>query len=174
VAQQARTVPFRSKVALTPGPDYKTYVFASRQFVRGVTVAETRHLLLAPTDAKGATFDIESVRLVTRREALAAVPSGIGWQGLSEIYRETVVARSPEVVRFKVKLPEHPFLDLAIGTIETAPVTFRLSARYGSAPETPLLERTVTTPQRWEEAPVDLAPWAGPRARRCGRRKAWS
>jgi arylsulfatase A-like enzyme len=160
-AEEARTVPFHNKVPLTPGPDLKTYVFSSRQFTRGVAAAEARHLLLAPTDAKGATFDIESVRLVTRREALAAVPSGIGWQGLAEIYRETVVARAPEVARFKLRLPENAFLDLAIGTIDPTPVTFRVSARYGSAPETPLLERTVTTPQRWEEAPIDLAPWAG-------------
>ena len=66
------------------------------------------------------------VQLVFRKEHLASIPSGISWQGLSEIYRESIVARSPEEVRFNLNLPSKPILDLAFGMIEEVPITFRV------------------------------------------------
>src|SRR6267142_1104012 len=62
----------------------------------GKTTADIRHILIRPTDAAGATFEIESIRLVFRKEFLAGIPSGVSWQGLSEIYHETIVSRAPE------------------------------------------------------------------------------
>ncbi len=161
VAQQTRDAPWREKLPLHPGDDVKTYVFGSRMFPRAVVAAEVRHMLLRPSDVKGARFEIESVRLVMRRERLAEIPAGVSWQGLSEIYRETLVARSPEVIKVKVHLPKRPLLDLGIGTIEAGPVTFRVGVSRGGGAEAPLLERTLTTPQRWEEAPIDLSRFAG-------------
>jgi len=161
LAKQTRDVPWREKLALTPGPELKTYVFAGRMFPRAPSAAECRHILLRPTNVKGARFEIESVRLVMRRERLAEIPAGVSWQGLSEIYRETLVARSPEVIKVKLRLPQRPLLDLGIGTIEGGPVTFRVGVSRGRAAQEVLVERTLTTPQRWEEAPVDLARFAG-------------
>lgn len=161
LAKETHDVPWRQKLPLATGPDIKTYTFAGRLFPRPPAAAEIRHILIRPTNVKGARFEIESVRLVMRREHLAEVPAGVSWQGLSEIYRETLVARSPEVIKIKLHLPKRPLLDLGIGTIEEGPVTFRVGVSRGTAPETPLLERTLTTPQRWEETPVDLARFAG-------------
>ncbi len=158
---RVREAPWRDKLALTPGPDLKTYAFAARTFTRPPVASEIRHILLRPTNVKGARFEIESVRLVMRREKLAQIPAGVSWQGLSEIYRETLVARSPEVIKVKVRLPPRPMLDLGIGTIEDGPVTFRVGVTRGSDKETPLLERTLSTSQRWEDAPVDLGAYAG-------------
>ena len=70
----------------------------------------------APPTPPGAEFAIESVRLVFRREHLAGVPSGVSWQGLRDVFRETLVTRSPETVRFDLRLPSRPVLDLALGT----------------------------------------------------------
>jgi arylsulfatase A-like enzyme len=151
---------WRKRLPLTAGPELKTYVFSTRALSRPPRVSELRHVLLRPTDAKDATFEIESVRLVTRREALAAIKSGVSWQGLSEIYRETLVARSPETVRFKLRLPSKPVLDLGLGTVDDSPLTFRVAVESGTG-ATKLLERTLTTPHRWEEAPLDLAAYAG-------------
>jgi hypothetical protein len=53
------------------------------------------------------------------------IPSGVGWQGLGEIYRESIVGRSPETLRFELRVPENAFLDLALGTVEDGPVTFK-------------------------------------------------
>ena len=78
---------------LTPGSDVRTYTLTSAAPLNATRI---RRILIRPTDAANATFEIESVRLVYRKEHLAAVPSGVGWQGLSEIYRESLVARAPE------------------------------------------------------------------------------
>jgi arylsulfatase A-like enzyme len=71
------------------------------------------------------------------------------------------VARAPETLRFEVTLPPRPRLDLSVGTVEDAPVRFRVRVepRGGEAKE--LLQRTVTRPHRWEPVPLDLSPWAG-------------
>ena len=140
------------------GHEMRTYVLKS-PFSGGGSRA--RHVLLRPADRPGASFEIESIRLVLRREHLAAVASGLGWQGLSDIYRETLVARSPEAIKYDVGLPSRPRLDLAVGTIEDAPVTFRVSVRSAGGEETAVLERTVTRSQRWETVPVDLAAFGG-------------
>ncbi|HEV3458648.1 MAG TPA: sulfatase [Thermoanaerobaculia bacterium] len=141
------------------GDDLRTYVV---RIARAIPLSRTRHIFIRPTDAAGARFEIESLRLVSRREHLASVPSGISWQGLSELYRETIVARTPETVRFSLTLPARPRLDLAVGTLEDEPVTFRVAVGDPGA-EAVLLERTVTTPHRWDPGAVDLGPYAGRR-----------
>jgi arylsulfatase A-like enzyme len=143
--------------AIAPG-DAQTHTLRS-QF--SMVTADSRNFFLRPTDAAGATFEIESVRLVTRREHLAGVASGLGWQGLSEVYKETLVARAPEALRFEVTLPPRPVLDLAVGTVEDGPVRFRVSVQPDAGEAKELLRRTLTRPLRWEPAPLDLSPWAG-------------
>ncbi|MBI3448662.1 MAG: sulfatase [Acidobacteria bacterium] len=129
--------------------------------------SDIRHILIRPVDASGVAFEIESLRLIFRKEYLEGIPSGVSWQGLSEIYHETIVSRLPEKVSLDVTLPAQPWLDLSLGTVESGPVTFRLSlAPSGSAgPGTTVLERTVSTPYRWETAPIDLAARAGEKVR---------
>jgi len=138
------------------GDEVRSYVIHT---ARGIPLSRTRHVFVRPTDVAGARFEIESLRIVSRKEHLAFVPSGIGWQGLSEFYRETIVARTPESVQFMLTLPERPWLDLAVGTLEEEPVVFRVAVG-DRGKEAVVLERTVTTPHRWDVAPVDLRPYA--------------
>ncbi len=158
---QARGSPFTMSVPIVAGEEIQTYTFTVPLPATG---ARLRHLLFRPTDVPNATFEIESVRLVFRKEHLAGIESGVTWQGLKEIYRESVAARAPETIAFTVTLPQQqPWLDLAVGTIEDAPVTFRVNvAPDGEAGESRLLlEHTVSTPHRWESRPIDLEPFAG-------------
>lgn len=141
------------------GDEPRTYVVRT---ARGIPLSRARHTFVRPTDTSGARFEIESLRLVSRKELLASVSSGIAWQGLSEFYRETIVARTPETVRFSLALPERPRLDLAVGTLEDEPVTFRVAVGDAGS-EAVLLERTVTSPHRWDPASLDLARYAGRR-----------
>jgi len=161
VQKRAQDAPWRLSTPLVAG-ELRTYTLETRALPGAITAHDTRHILIRPTDANGAGFEIESVRLIFRKEHLATVPSGLGWHGLSEVYRETLVGRSPEVIRLAVTLPSHPWLDLGVGTVEDEPVTFRVTLQDGGA-EKSLLERTVTTPHRWEAAPVDLGAFAGRR-----------
>ena len=117
--------------------------------------------MLRPVDAAGAEFAIESVRVIFEREHLASIPAGLSWQGLDGTYRETLVARSPETLRFEVALPSDPYLELAVGTLSPAPVTFEITVGDESGGDPRQVRRTVTTPQRWEDIRVDLADLAG-------------
>jgi len=150
-------IPWNFATPVIAGNEVQTYVITPSAPVSGGRI---KYVLIRPTDAAGAEFAIESVRLVFRREHLADVPSGVSWQGLRDIFRETLVTRSPESVRFPVTLPSRPVLDLAVGTPEEQPVTFRVSVRRGDKDE-PVMTHTVTTAHRWERRMVDLAPFAG-------------
>lgn len=156
IASRAELFPWSLTTPLVPGEELQTYrINVSASAETSVGSADTRHVLLRPTDTEGADFEIESVRLIFRKEHLASIPSGVGWQGLGEIYRESIVSRSPETLRFALRVPENAFLDLALGTVEDGPVTFKVAASDLE------LERTLTTPNRWEELTLDLAPLAG-------------
>ncbi len=143
---------------LSAGDEVQTYTFKTPWAMRGV---DAQNLFVRPTDAPGASFEIESVRLVMRREFLADKPSGIGWEGLSDHYRETVVARAGESVRWPLTLPRQPRLELALGTLDVHPVTFEITVSTEEEAERELLRRTLTTPSRWEEVALDLASLAG-------------
>jgi arylsulfatase A-like enzyme len=133
----------------------KTYIIRE-------TLGDARHVLIRPADVEGAIFEIESIRLVFHKEYLASIPAGAIWQGLSNIYRQTLVAKTPEVIQFPLILPDRPWLDLAIGTIEDGPMTFQVKIRPadGSAEGVALLRRTITTPNRWEPVQVDVSEYA--------------
>ena len=156
-AELIRVIPFALSSPLLPGAEMQTY---SLRGFASVLTRGRRRLLLRPTDRAGADFAIESLRLVTRREHLGAVPSGLGWQGLSEVYRESLVGRAPETMRFRVQLPQRPRLELAVGTMDAWPVRFRVTVR-GDGNEETLAERTVTTADRWEPMALDLERFAG-------------
>ena len=125
--------------------------------------SEIRHVLIRPTDVEGATFEIEFVRLLSRKEYFASNSPLVSWQGLAGIYHQTLVAKTAEVIRFPLSLPDRPWLDLALGTIEDGPVTFevKIHPAGGRAEDAILLARTITTPRRWEPVQVDLSNYAG-------------
>ncbi len=146
-------------VDLVPGDEVREYRLTSANagFAYSYSLSSIRRLLLMPTDEAGAAFELESVRIVSRGEHLASVASGIGWHGHQEVYRESIVSRTPERVVFELSLPPDPFLDLAIATLEGAPLTFVVEGRArGTSEWSTLLRRTVTTPERWSQANVDL------------------
>ena len=153
--------PWNFATPLAAGDEPQT---VTMRFAGSTPMANFHKLLIRPTDTAGAEFAIESVRLISRKEHLRRIPSGVGWQGLAEIYRETLVSRAPESIVFDLDLQQHAWLDLHLGTVEDAPVTFsiRIAAQGDDADAGELLlERTLTTPNRWEEAPVDLSAHGG-------------
>jgi arylsulfatase A-like enzyme len=156
----ARRLPWTLTTPLLPGSDFQTYVITSTV---PVNMARSQQVLIRPTDAANATFEIESVRLITAREHLGSVKSGAGWQGLKDIFHEALVSRAPETLRFDLDVPANARLDLALGTMEDLPPTFNvIAAADGGEPQV-LLAHTVTTPNRWEWQSIDLAAFAGRR-----------
>ena len=142
--------------ATTPilsGDDMRTYSLRPSAAYRSANIS---HVLLVPTNAPGAEIEIESVRLVFRGEHLRSIPSGVGWYGMSEIYRESIVTRAPEVVRFDVELPDAPAFEVAVATIEEGPVTFRVDVTPSGSKEPMTFRTVVTEPDRWQSMWVDI------------------
>ncbi|MDX1632720.1 MAG: sulfatase-like hydrolase/transferase, partial [Thermoanaerobaculia bacterium] len=146
---------------LSPGDDLQTYriTSADASFNTSVPLRRLRHIVIRPTEAEDATFEIASMRVVSLKEHLATVPSGVGWHGLGDVFRETIVARAPERIAFDLSLPSRPFLDLSIGTFDHGPVTFAVEVD-GEEGHEPLLRRTVSRAQEWQTVPVDLKEYA--------------
>jgi hypothetical protein len=149
-------------VDMMPGAKIETYIItaADASFSTSYPLGGIRHVVLRLGGAEGAEVEIASMRLVTLKEHLASIPSGVGWQGLADVFRETLVARAPERITFPVDLPSDPWLDLDIGTVDNGPVTFRVEAESGGA-RSELLRRTVSTPNRWYPVPLELGELAG-------------
>ena len=107
--------PFAIRTPIVAGDDLQTYTLTPVQNVAASTV---RHLVVRPTDVEGADFEIESLRVVFQKERLASIPSGVAWQGLDEVYLESLVSRAPETLNFDVSLGGRPWFDLTLGTID--------------------------------------------------------
>ena len=151
--------PFAIRTPIVAGDELQTYTLTPVETVAASTV---RHLFVRPTDVEGAEFEIESLRVVFRKEHLANIPSGVGWHGLDEVYLESLVSRAPETLSFDVTLGARPWFDLTLGTIDSLPVTFQVVAsRSDGDATTPLLAQTLTTAGRWERRRLDLAAFAG-------------
>lgn len=135
----------------------------AKVFTRDLPVGKTAvtQVLVRPSDVAGADFALESVRLVFRKEHLGSIPSGPGWHGLGEIYRETLVARAPETLRFELSLPEKPWLDLAVGSIDETPPCFRIAITPEGGTSETVAELCVMSAEQWQPARLDLGRWAG-------------
>jgi arylsulfatase len=160
VEQLAGRIPWPASTPILPGEDVQTYLFTSSV---PLNMARAQRLIIRPTDAPDVDFEIESVRVITEREHLAGVKSGVGWQGLKDIFREVLVSRAPESMRFEVDVPANARLNMAIGTMEDQPPTFTVTAARGSDAPRVVFEHTVTTPHRWEPQSIDLAEFGGQR-----------
>ena len=163
--QQRREHGWNLTTPLIASDELQTYrISASSGIVPSYPSASIGHVILRPTDEAGAEFEIESVRLVFRKEHLAGIPAGVGWHGLGDIFRETIVSRSPERIELELTVPQRSFLELTIGTVEDAPVTFSVEAERSQGGEgIHLLSRTLTTPNRWEPQYLDRSSLAGER-----------
>ena len=150
---------------LLPGEELHTYTKELDKvflFEMPMATTEVRRILVRPSDEAGADFALESVRLVFRGEHLASLASGPGWQGLSEVFREALVARAPETLAFRLTLPERPWLDLAVGTVAEPTPTFQVTVTpKGEEEATVVAELEAEKVDRWSAHRLDLGPWAG-------------
>lgn len=147
------------QATLQPGEEFQTLTMTSS----GVSsLGSGKALAIRPTDVAGQTFEIESVRLISQGDHSAEAPTGVGWQGLGNIFRESISMRSPERFAVELDVPQNSWLDLHVGAVDDQPVTFRIDEIIGENRET-ILDRTVTTPHRWEDASIDLGRRAGHR-----------
>jgi len=122
---------------------------------RTVRAEDAAHIVILPSDESGAEFEIESVALIFESEHLASIPSGVRWHGLSEIYRESIISRAPESIRFAADLPVAPAVEVAVGTTRDEEVMFRVEVATESG-DRRMLEHRVGESGAWEELWLDL------------------
>ena len=117
----------------------------------------TRPLAFMPTDGLLDLVAIQSIALIPRK---ADFPQAAGRQfiGKQEEYRNTLYVHSPSTVTFEIPIPKNAHLHFGIGITEKkSPVKFRLTAD-GSAE---LYSKTISDPDTWEDAGVDLSSYGG-------------
>lgn len=165
-----------------PGAGTKTYTTELDDVFLLEMMPATRSpqkILLRPTNAAGADFAVDSVRLVFRGEHLASIGSGPGWHGLGEVFRETLVSRPGETLVFETELPQRPWLDLAVGSVSEPLPTFEVAVgevsggtateagrRDAGAPSSAIETIATLSPESadaWQAVRVDLSAWAGER-----------
>jgi len=128
--------------------------------------ADLRQFALAFREGQSGKVSIESVRFVSEREEKLKDESGQQWAGLADIYHASLAAKAPESIRIPVReLPPGARLEFSYGTKEDAPVKFKItvSPRERTKESAPVVafERTVTIPNRWQTARIDLSAYAG-------------
>lgn len=146
----------RVRIPLIPSVDVQTMIARVPVPTMGTDID---HIILQVGEAPGMPFQVESLRLLFEEEYLNEFQTGVSWQGLEDIYHETLVARAPEIMTFKVQMPPRPWLDISVATVIEGPVTFVVTAApSGSDAERDRIvrRRTVTRPSRWESIRVDL------------------
>lgn len=148
-----RNFPFNPQTPILAGDEMQTYTLRP-----GMTekLNEIRRIVVRPTDEADATFAIQSIRIIPRSTHLAKIPSGIGWHGLGEIYRETLVMRAPERSRFKLQVPSRARFEFAVGTLDERPVSFEVTVDGES-----IHSEALSAGDAWTEAQVDLSAYSG-------------
>lgn len=139
---------------LAPPMEWRVYQFN----IPAVPSGFVRPLALMPTNDLSAAVAIDFIELVPRKEALGA-PAGVTNVGKLDEYRNTLFARAPASLAFEIPVPKAgPVLRFGIGVAGKTPVKFRVLA--GPA-KTEIFSRQVDNPDKWDDAEVDLSPYAG-------------
>jgi len=142
---------FRQK--LGPLREYNVYRFD----IRIDAPAGSRPLAIMPTDSLNDLVAISSIELVPRKTDFRQA-AGRLLVGKRDAYRNALYVHSPSTVTFEATVPKDARLHFGTGiTEQNSPVTFRVVAD-GSRE---LYSRTVTDADIWEDADVDLSPYAG-------------
>ena len=139
---------------LAPPMEWAVYRFELPKVPSGFT----RPLAIMPTDDLGATVVIDFIELVPRKETLGSSAGRTSIGKLDE-YRSTLYARAPASMAFDVPVPKvAPVLHFGLGVSAKSPVKFRVLAGPSQAE---LFSKTLSDPDHWEDAEVDLSTYAG-------------
>ncbi len=142
------------KLPLAPAMQWRDYTF---ELPSKDSSSFTRRVAIMPTDDLYATVAIDSIALVPRESRLEA-PAGVANIGKREEYRNVLFARAPSSITFETQIPPEGVLHFGLGVPSARPVTFRVLI---GAAGTEAYSATIRDPERWTDAAVDLAKYAG-------------
>ena len=142
------------KLPLAPPMQWRDYSF---ELPSKDSSSFTRRVAIMPTNDLYATVAIDSISLVPRESRLEA-PAGVSNIGKREEYRNVLFARAPSSITYETQIPPDGVLHFGLGVPSAQPVTFRVLI---GAAGTEAYSATVRDPERWTDAAVDLAQYAG-------------
>jgi len=117
----------------------------------------SRVLGVMPTDSLTDPVAIRSIKLIPKP---AAFPKSVGRSvlGKRDEYRNSLYVHSPASLKFHVAVPVNGHLRFGMGATTNAPVSFQVLV---SGDPSAVFNKTVSDPERWEDADVDLSRWGG-------------
>ncbi len=119
-----------------------------------------RPFMVMPTDGVTDLVAIKSIKL-TPRKVQFLESAGRQFIGKREEYRNALYVHSPAAVTYEVNVPAQARLHFGMGITEKKqPIAFRLTADGHE-----LSAKTVTDPETWEDAEVDLSAYSGKKVR---------
>jgi arylsulfatase A-like enzyme len=123
-----------------------------------------RELILTPSNRAGDVVELDFLRFVPKGRKYAARPFGRAYEARDDELRSVLYSGSPQRLAFSVEVPaDAPRLGFGMSVLEADdPVRFRVAV-VSATSETEIASTRVASPERWHDAELDLAPWAGRR-----------
>jgi arylsulfatase A-like enzyme len=145
---------FEARQKLGPPGEYNVYRFP----VNVDAPKGARPLGIMPTDSLTDLVAIRSIKLIPKPAGFVQ-PSGRETLGKRDEYRKAIYVHSPSTIDFPVRVPAGGHFHFGMGTTERGrAVTFQVSVKGSSAV---LFSKTVSDPDQWHDASVDLSRWSG-------------
>lgn len=154
VPQMEDALSWDLNTALVPDGKLRTYLIQPK---RPLIIPSNFDLLLRPINVSGASFDLKGLRIISRNNYSQSLPAGVGWHGMNEVYKDTLVVKQPVASIVRTRIPENSVLDVALGTIASEPITFqvRVQSTRASCREK-IFTRSLGLPHRWAQWSIDL------------------
>jgi arylsulfatase A-like enzyme len=132
--------------------EYHDYRFA----VNAGGMRGSRPLAIMPTDSVTGLVAISSIKLIPRKPSFPGA-AGKLYFGQNEEYRNVLYTHPGDALSFDIAVPREARLHFGMGIASAGtPVTFHVLAGARD-----LYSKTITTADAWEDADIDLAPYAG-------------
>jgi len=142
---------YELKQKLAPRGEYQVYSFDPNLNMP----TYGRPLAIMPTDSVNQLVSISFIELVPRRLRFTEA-AGRQNAGKQDEYRNTLYAAAPSSISYRITVPRGGRLTFGMGVVDK-PVTFRVTAGAGQT----LYSKTLTDPDSWEDAGIDLSAYAG-------------
>ena len=142
---------------------FHVYRIDARHALRLRPEKRIRTFFLVPSDAEEDRVEIDYVRFVSRRGRFARSAAGLTHETRAGEMRQALFVNAPRELAWDVEVPARgPRLDLGMAVLAGGGVGFSAVIQEDWR-RSEVLARQVAEADRWEDASIDLEPWAGRR-----------
>lgn len=143
---------------------FHTYVIDARNALkRGLTQSDSlRWLYFTPSNAAGATVEIDYIRIVSKAAAYRAGIRGTGHEQVDGELRRVLYMVPDQILEYSLRVPDsEPRLDFGSAVLlDGSPVLFEVLIR-DDGKTTSLFRERIASGAKWRDVRLSLAEWAG-------------